>query len=40
MSVELGVVEQRYRAVREVLDGMPVTDVAVAATSRWRRSLS
>jgi transposase InsO family protein len=26
--VELGVVEQRYEAVREVLDGVPVTEVA------------
>ena len=28
MLVELGVVEQRYRAVLEVLDGLSVTDVA------------
>ena len=28
MLVELGVVEQRYRAVLEVLDGAPVTEVA------------
>ena len=28
MLVELGVVEQRYRAVLEVLDGAAVTDVA------------
>jgi transposase InsO family protein len=28
MLVELGVVEQRYEAVREVLDGAPVTEVA------------
>ena len=28
MLVELGVVEQRYQAVREVLDGAPVTVVA------------
>jgi transposase-like protein len=26
--VELGVVEQRFRAVQEVLDGVPVTEVA------------
>jgi len=26
--VELSVVEQRFRAVREVLDGMPLTEVA------------
>ena len=29
MLAELGVVEQRYRAVLEVLDGASVTDVAV-----------
>ena len=29
MLVELGVVEQRHRAVLEVLDGAKVTDVAV-----------
>ena len=28
MLVELGVVEQRYQAVREVLDGASVTEVA------------
>jgi hypothetical protein len=28
MLVELGVVEQRYRAVLEVLDGAEVTEVA------------
>ena len=28
MLVELGLVEQRYQAVREVLDGAPVTEVA------------
>lgn len=28
MLVELGVMEQRYRAVLEVLDGAEVTDVA------------
>ena len=28
MLVELGVVEQRYRAVLEVFDGAPVTEVA------------
>jgi len=28
MLVELGVVEQRYRAVAEVLDGVPITEVA------------
>ncbi len=28
MLVELGVVEQRYRAVMEVLEGAPVTEVA------------
>ena len=28
MLVELGLVEQRYNAVREVLDGATVTDVA------------
>ena len=28
MLVELGVVEQRYRAVLEVLEGAPVTEVA------------
>ena len=28
MLLELGVVEQRYQAVREVLDGAPVTVVA------------
>ena len=28
MLVELGVVEQRYRAVLEVLEGATVTDVA------------
>ena len=28
MLVELGLVEQRYRAVCEVLDGATVTDVA------------
>ena len=28
MLLELGVVEQRYRAVLEVLDGVAVTDVA------------
>jgi transposase-like protein len=26
--VELGLVEQRYQAVRKVLDGAPVTEVA------------
>ena len=30
MLVELGVVEQRHRAVLEVLDGASVTDVAVS----------
>ena len=28
MLVELGVVEQRYQAVRDVLEGASVTDVA------------
>ena len=31
MLVELGVVEQRYAAVVEVLDGVPVTEVAANA---------
>ena len=38
MLIELGVVEQRHKAVLEVLEGLPVTEVAAAQAwyPAWR----
>ena len=37
MLVELGLVEQRYQAVLEVLNGVPVTEVARQTVHDWLR---